>query len=252
MDKSCYHFTGVKIGDVNNSAIPLIQQSLDDRNAISLLFPHKFAEKGSEITIPISIDLSGDLEGIQFALNYAEQLNIDYIHSDLPGFDLSSHVNHKNDSREIVVSWNGFDDFSPGIDQAVLYIHGRVNEPVNTRDLISLSTSFSSECYSNGLQTNPLELQSYLKNNNRVRVWPNPANDRVQIRWSNAPDDSRALLQIFDLHGRLVQEFEKNCVGSQTTFSIPGEVIHRYKGQWLTYHLTSGGRSVTGKFFCAN
>ncbi|MFK7934634.1 MAG: PKD domain-containing protein, partial [Saprospiraceae bacterium] len=90
------NFVGIKIGDVNNSAVPDQElQSIDDRSGgIELQLEEQFFNKNEQVTVEFNLAEANDIVALQMALNYdAEVLeSIDFATEKYVAFDENTAI----------------------------------------------------------------------------------------------------------------------------------------------------------------
>jgi hypothetical protein len=227
-----FDFVGIKVGDVNGTAIAnsVNSPATDDRNTKGILLPDLSASAGQMLEIPITVSEVNAWLGFQFALQYDEnQLNIESIEpGDLP--DLTAESFAKT-SGEIRCSWSDgvAHPLLPG--DRLFTIHARAVKPLHLRDAISLKDNkLRSEAYLDGNQPIvPLQLTfgKTIDANNQNAVFapqPNPTNGGAKFP-VQLLEDASVRLEIRDISGKLLYQSDLYVETGRHLIEIPAEAM---------------------------
>lgn len=224
---SVIEFTGIKLGDVNDSADPnnfsnssLVTRTLEQQ--ITLFTKNQFLKKGTVYNIPIFSKNFKDIFGGQFTLSFdTDKATLKNIQSGLEFLNEENFGLTKVQEGIVLVSWNTSQKQKSEQDQPLFYLNFEITEDVNLEDLISLnSLSLNAEAYvekSNEIELHEIQLVfegDYDFKNSNFSITPNPFLKRTNFNFSLEKSE-RIILKIFDTHGRLVfQKAENRAAGN--------------------------------------
>jgi hypothetical protein len=232
-------FVGVKIGDVNGSAVAnsLTQNAADVRSSKVLLWEQNLGN-ANQIDI-LANDFEGVL-GMQFTLDLGEKANqftslsagvlevtADnmglFIHEGLMSFSWSESVARNVEDGEILFSIQFADSGASLL---------AMNNLVTSSEMYTQTT--------NGVETHNLSIQPFVTNTftaNEISLLqnvPNPFRDVTEISFYLPVKSENLRLQIFDVKGALVKEINQSFDAGMhsiqlTTEELPGAGVYSYK-----------------------
>lgn len=220
-------FIGIKVGDIDLSAIvnPLLQ--IDERNVageLALAFEDLRLAAGEEVEVPVWADLSG-IQGLQALLAVdpamAELLAVE------PGV-IAGHSYNTGlpGAGRLAVSWAGPPSGQEG-EQVLLSLRLRARKDIVLSQALSLGQhpSLYPEAYGAGqkydLMLSALGKQPALP---VLTAFPNPANGALQVRY-DIPQTGR--LALFNTSGQQLSSTELQAGSGQTVIDlrqVPGGV----------------------------
>ncbi len=200
-DNMGIYFTGVKVGDVNNSALPSVDAvSTEYRSESAYIHLNNLKLEQGIHTIEFPIVTNEDFVGFQLKLNTtsAEILSVT---SDLDNF---SHNNYSVTGKEVVVSYNTLDDSA--LDKASLTLELEVfTDGLEIQDVIDLDQNWVNEVY--GLDhTDNLLMQVVDDNSEELVLYqnsPNPWSDETAITFYSK-NIGESTISIHDLSGKSI------------------------------------------------
>ncbi len=222
------NFIAVKIGDLDNSAIPNSLLGAEDRTTTGTLsfgVEDEKLEVGKTHTIDFRAKDFKAIEGFQFTLDFDEKALafVGFNEGALVGMN-SANLGLMNLEEGIInASWNATTAESNAIkDDVVLFsLTFNANQATTVGEVLAInSRSITAEAYTatdEGLEKFDLALA--LTNKERTTIVggsfelyqniPNPFNEETTISF-NLPKASKASLTIYDLSGKAVQRFERD------------------------------------------
>ncbi|MBP7273238.1 MAG: HYR domain-containing protein [Saprospiraceae bacterium] len=205
------NFVGVKIGDINNSAILNNLNGSVDRNAPEQVFFTKniTLEQGTTVEIPIRTQAVKDLVGLQLALDIDENyFSFDALQSDIISL---KKVNYNYQNGQLKISWNteGMPLNLPE-NEIIFTLKGYIKQTVQLSASLQLSSNFSSEIYTQNnfdITTEKLTLTNINADNQTENLlyanYPNPFFETTTIPFLLTRDDFISL-EITDEIGQII------------------------------------------------
>jgi len=224
-------FIGIKIGDVNGSAqingpvTPGIRGS-EESGTWNLLLENEFFEAGQLVEIPILLKNTKGLEGLQFALQFDENI-FDWVEMK-QGLASKEFFGFFPQDGLITASWNGITT-----DTALTTIVLKAKMDGYIKEAISLNSRFMSpEAYINNnllrLELDWIEKSKSIDFTEVKQNFPNPFTESTNV-WFQIPSQSLVKWNITDVSGRLIKQAnqwfsggEHVLVFEKNTFLSPG------------------------------
>jgi len=251
-------FTGLKVGDTNFSANPmLLQASAEGRNITDTLFfevEDQLLERGEEAIVELKANDFKDILGFQATFRFdPRQITIENIEG--ASLDLNAQQNfgwtHRSKGA-LTCSWN--DLSTPQLqDKDILFkIKIKALRKTQLSEALQLTSDYiTAEAYQEGgtFLLPQLQFQKKASPANEFILHanaPNPFNQETQICFY-LPESARVTLRIFDLKGQLIYEGEE-------AFGV-GEQTIRVFAEWLegtgvyVYELGVNGEKQIEKLF---
>lgn len=250
------NFIGVKVGDVNNSAIPNNLVEVDERTAKTLAFEVEdmTLEAGNTYTIPFKATDFEQLGGYQFTLNYnSEAMTIHNIVADnLDNFS-AANVNIMPEASVVTTSWQVANPALGGMDvesEAIFFdLTFTANQSVNLSELLSINSKYTkAEVYQmvgNDIEIGSVNLEFSNTVTQELALYqniPNPFKGETTIRF-NLPEAGAATVRLMDVTGKQLKvingDFGKGMNEVQVTLDHPAGVLY--------YELQFGSDVMTKK-----
>jgi len=197
------NFVGVKVGDVNGSAVANANnETVESRSNVVLMTENKAVEANTLHSAVFSSDIE-KVYGLQFTLtlNNADLADVFVGNNRLSDANIAKIADNK-----YTVSWNDINAVN-GKDILTVNVVSKGNTKVS--ELISMnSTVTAAEIYSGeNLQTGKLSLRfAGSEDTAEFAVYqnePNPFNDKTVITF-NLPEAGNATLKVFDVTGQVI------------------------------------------------
>ena len=135
-------FIGVKIGDIDDSAIANSRMRVNPRSteAIDLIVENEFLTKGEIVNIPLKLSQKVSLLGIQLTFNFDSDY-LEYVEIENSEIDINNNnIGLKNiDKGMITLSWDDVNGKEFDEDAILLNIRFRVRKGGNLGELIEIS-----------------------------------------------------------------------------------------------------------------
>lgn len=212
-------FIAIKMGDVNNSAIPnFTGEEVEERTGQKVIFelPNSFLKKREMVRLPLKAKDFKNIAGFQMALEIDETLlDFQQIHSKKLAINPS---NFSYQNGQLILSWTAQEAIENGIsldDNAILMeLEFLVKKPITISKAIQLNNKhLNAEIYNSTLSTSSLVLQfsnsSTDLNSLAVQIQPNPTISRIQTKFF-LPKTGKVQLYLYDVRGQLVKSTNSN------------------------------------------
>ncbi len=250
-------FIGVKIGDVNGSAIPNSLLGAEDRNFDgTLVFDVNDVTmvEGEEYTVAFQANQFRDLLGYQFALNINDAAEfVDVEAGELTQLSDANFGLTMASEGVVTTSWNDASIASLKDGQTVFTVTVRANKATKLSEVLSLSSRFTAaEAYTADESTLNVALAFNGENGTSVvgtafelyQNQPNPFKSVTNISF-NLPTASAATLTIYDLSGKVVKLVKGDYAKGLNTISIDRTELSA--SGMLYYQLDTDNDSATMK-----
>jgi HYR domain-containing protein len=229
------NFIGLKVGDVNGSAIPNQLLGNEDRTT-SGTFIFQLDDLYLEKGVPVTVDFiapADNVEGFQFTLEFDKRA-LDFTNL------FSNTLTEDNfgltmlDDGLITASWNKTDDeaFAPELSYFTITFKPREN--VRLRDAIHLNSRFTkAEAYTTDLELQNVALSFgndvYPAEFGLFQNAPNPFG-RFTVIGFNLPEAADASLTILDISGRVVKSIRGEYAKGYNEITISREDLPAAQG----------------------
>ncbi|MFT4668014.1 MAG: hypothetical protein ACI9XB_004991, partial [Gammaproteobacteria bacterium] len=217
-----HNYVGIKIGDVNNTAIPNSLMAVESRTlgeGITLLMDDVELEVGEEYEISVRAEDFDAITGFQFALDFdAAGLEfVDLSSAMLPRLGAQNFGLTKVNEGRIVSSWNHSEALSFDADAVLFTLRFKAKANVRLSEAFSMANhSISAEAYNRELDLLSLDLRFegdvdpiYNNEYTLYQNQPNPFKTNTTIGFE-LPAETRATISFYDLSGRLVKEISND------------------------------------------
>lgn len=211
-DQNNLDFIGIKMGDVNRTAVPNFNTPVNTRSNEQevIIIENKNYQRGDIFTVDLQMPSSSI--GHQFALNYDE--------SQLELVEVISNVGQENFSvtanRMVMLWWQTDEVLQP---QIKLKLSAKQNGQL--QDVLQLLTNdIPAEVYDTDLKTSPLALQftnstSMLD----VDVSPNPAVENITVHFDSL-ENSLVTVSLLHSSGGVITTWKNDKQFNHKTFNI--------------------------------
>ncbi len=246
------NFIGLKVGDVNGSAIPNQLAGNNDRNTYGT-FTFQLEDTYLEKDVPATIEFvaqADEVEGFQFTLEFdkdaVEFTNLfsNTLTEDNFGFTMI-------DDGIITVSWNktGYEK-NGTLETSYFTLTFRPREDVRLRDVLNLNSRFTrAEAYTSDMQIQNVALSFgndvYPAEFGLFQNTPNPFGGFTVIGF-NLPEAANASLTILDISGREVKSIRADYVKGYHEITISREELPVAQGVFY-YRLETEDFTATRK-----
>lgn len=246
-------FVAVKKGDVNNSAELASTKAVGKRafNATYLQTKNANYNKGDLVAVPLIVDQSSEVLGMQFTLNFDEEKLL------FEGIDDGSLiVNQENFSLvnkvggALTFSFSNTNGFEMVSGQTLFTVYFEAKENASILNDISMSSDVTAaEVYAMDLETRNLELVVVNENdaNYDIEVFqnePNPFNNITSIAFLNSKKQNVSLT-IFDGTGKVLLKQEDNFEKGVNAFEVNSDDLDA--SGILFYRIETQATSVSRK-----
>ncbi len=238
--------TGVKLGDINHSAIG----GEDEKSAIVLSTPNVRVEKDEIAEVVFSFSDSEDIEGFQFSL----------IHEDLEFVDLTSDYFGPEDiavRADLGNLWISIKRINNNVGPVDFTIKFKAEKCGELGKMIKLSESLEPQVYiGDSLKVHELELivEGEVTYNEGLDIVPNPFLEETNILFE-LENSSLVYFSIYDNMGRLVREMDGIVFprGKNSFILNKHYFISQYSGMYLLKMMVDDGENKSSvlakKFF---
>lgn len=237
------NFNGIKIGDINGSAVTSSENSSEIRevNSYTLQSENKPFFPGEELFLSLKSDKQITADGIQFTLNYdADVLKFQENRLDK---DLLPYLGIFEDEGLITFSWSNA--IEP--DKLLLSLpfkaisRGEWVNAIEIGDRITRHEAYSEDkFYSLALEIRDVNKASQMTGK---LPYPNPFNGIVHIPFIRNVDGEEVRLNVYDMSGRLVKTLVRRGNIGQDEFVVQ----QLQAGAEFNYELFNGQNKYTGK-----
>jgi hypothetical protein len=253
------HFTGVKIGDINNSASLERTGELEARSGEKLILTmdHRSFGSGENIRIPVYAGQHTGILGSQFTLEF----NNDVLKFQelIPENSLMNQDNiglRYIEQGLLTVSWNSTESVELNGEPLFILVFqtvsaGDIHQVLRITDRITRS-----EAYSADLEVMPVELRFGTgSSTTQARAYtlhqniPNPFSDVTEI-FFELPDDANARISFFDLTGNLIRVVEGDYQKGMNKIVVTKQELQTTGV--IYYTLETGVFTQTRKMICIN
>ena len=241
-------FTGVKVGDVNQS-YRLNSEHVESRTGEGLVLQiqdRKIMSKGSKLEIPVSVMTSQQLSGFQFVLNIGQlqqlQLSSEVINLKPEHFHVSNGY--------LVISWSDVQPVDVAAGAVLFTIRATSGATGHLKDFVQLEPEYlSAEAYTEALQVRQVYLhfgqdqsghEDFVVLGNAPNPWSQTTNIRFYLPASGMVD-----MHIRDITGKLLMTRTHHFDKGVQEFQISRNELQR--SGVLYYELKFQDHLQTGK-----
>jgi hypothetical protein len=252
IDSDSIDFIGIKIGDVNNSAVGnILGTDIEPRSSKTMVLRSKDRALNAGESFLLQMDMSDDiwLEGLQFTLQFDPNL-LEVTGISSGTVPLGASNVHFFDQAEgmVTLSWNG----SAGVElregQSLFELHVKALSNARLSDGLALNSAYTAaEAYDELLEKMSIEWRFEQGEQELFTVHqniPNPFEDETTIRFYN-PDAGNIKTSVYDNSGKVIFETEGHYSKGTHTITLD-KTIFDYHGLYF-YQLTDGTNTVVRK-----
>jgi hypothetical protein len=248
-DQPAVDFTGIKIGDVNISAMNA--NTIESRSAqpVRLRTPKATLAGGEIYELPILADDLSTVEGLQMTISFdPEQLEIIDIKEGL--FQYSNLGINRLEKGQLLVSWSGSSKAST---QPLLSLRVRAKVAIVLADVLQLSSDrLQTEAY---LQSGQIAELNWTFESASTKAYqlqqnqPNPFKEMTLIEFE-LPKDSKVQFDIFDINGRVIYSNNQDYSAGQHQWRVDAAMLPSagiYYYQMRTDHYSYSRKMILTK-----
>lgn len=253
-------FIGIKVGDVNGSAVPNNFGELEERNtagAMVLNVEDRTLQPGETVTLDFSAEDMEQIWGYQFTLGFdAQVLEFTALEQgDLPSMSESNFGLHAVADGLITTSWNEMDAAAFDGETRLFSVTFEARMEADLHDVVFLSSRMTkSEAYERAgnlldveLQFNQLTQIEEVETENGIELFqnrPNPFRQQTTIPFS-LPEEGPAVITVTDLSGKQIYRREAVFAKGYNEVVITGEELP--SSGVLYYQLEAGSFYMSRK-----
>ncbi|MEI6410148.1 MAG: T9SS type A sorting domain-containing protein [Bacteroidota bacterium] len=256
-DTISLEFYGIKVGDVNCTAIPGFKTAHgDDRSPTTLLsMPDLLMEAGEVRDIQIQLAEAKRLLGFQMGLQFdPQQLRIEEVQSGLPDFDAATCIAQPTPGHLNSV-WFDVNPTEIKANEAMMTLRVRALRTGWLHEMLSITNGADGNLRSEARLSDATRTQLQLdfrtaqSEQDQVVVYtpqPNPTSAGTTIR-VQLPETEQVTLQITDLNGKLLYEQRIQLPKGTQTLEVPASAFSQgsvYLWRIETADSRSAGRLI--------
>jgi hypothetical protein len=252
IDSDSIDFVGIKVGDVNNSAVNQMHgQDLESRSAMKLKLSADDVEmnSGDEVTISLRNADQVSIEGIQFSIEYdSDKIQLVNINSTALSLN-KSNVNYFADREGLLtLSWNGMTPVEIMENESTFDLVIRAKASCRLSDVLTLNSAYTSaEAYDEAFNKMDIDLRFETVGSDVFAVGqntPNPFEDETLVQFY-LPEDGQIKTTVFNSNGKIIHEIEGHYSKGTNTIVFNKDIFN-YQGIYF-YQMTDGKTSIVKK-----
>ena len=222
-----YSFIGVKIGDVNGTALPDNLLNTDTRtfdgNLVFQLENNRVS-KGEEFTIDFKSKDFKNIEGFQFALGFDKNV-VEFVDvaTNLENLNQGNFGLTKLDEGVILTSWSTANGVNLEEDEILFSLTFKANAEVDLQKIFSINSRYmeaeaysGSDLYAVSLAFDGKEIDNSFE---LFQNTPNPFSASTTIEFK-MPQTEVVVLKIYDVSGRILKIEKINAVKGMNSVSV--------------------------------
>ena len=226
-------FTGLKVGDVNSTALAHRWMGTEIRSegpGLILQAKNSLVKKGDFIDLVITSPNFRGISGLQGALHTPGLQFISLAAGDL---DLSeSNIGHLNEDL-LTISWHHPRSVDLPGDGALFTLRFKATQDLNLSEMIWIGSDHTrAESYQGIGEIQNLSLEFtdpsgtlLTKASNLLQNYPNPFNSQTTIGL-RLESETKGVLSLFDINGRVIKRIEKTWTKGYQEIMIKDQEVH--------------------------
>ncbi len=243
LEESMYmNFIGVKIGDINRSAIVNLQDKGTTRSTknFTLEINSKSVNSGENYIMDVYSSQLQEIAGMQFTLNFdASKLEFLKVSSSAIQIEDNNLGLHSVDQGKIAFSWNETNRQISNGEEKLFQIHFKVKQGSEIANIIRLTSDITNaEAYDHTLAPMDIELKSRNSISSKELDFelyqnnPNPFKDQTAIQFYVSQEEA-VTLTIYDLSGKVIYIKETDATKGLNTITIQKS---KFNGSGIYYY----------------
>jgi hypothetical protein len=248
------HFTGIKIGDVNQSIQLNADADLESRwmGSTSLYADNESFNNGDELAMNVFLEDKRQTEGMQFTMVYDDQ-KLEFV--SLQGVQASFNPTNYHAVRAqngfVTVSWNRSAEAEFNTEEAFFKVLFKAKKAGMLEESVRFSSEITpAEIYFGELdqvETDALELR--FRKGEKIsddfvlyQNTPNPFTHETKISYY-VPYATEVVLSVYDVDGKLVYEALQEAQSGQREFKLNSENANLSEG--IYYYSVKAGKDIS-------
>ncbi len=230
----------IKIGDVNISANAGNKEEFESRSeeVVYLITDDKQFNGGQNVRVPVYIQKSDELVGMQFTIKY-DPFKLNF--SSISNGELSVGEGNINTAKRgegiVTFSWNLSSSQNIDADKELFVINFNSNESGKLSNSLTVNSELTrAEIYTHqkhGISENPVKLQYRGIDDNvgfeLLQNRPNPFSEETTIEFT-IPKTQMAVLTVYDVSGRILYSVEKEFQKGKNSIRLTRKDLNEMQG----------------------
>jgi Dockerin type I domain len=249
-----HDFVGIKVGDVNSSAVANTFSGGDDRDFAGRLILNvkdKSLRKGQTYQVAFTAENFEELQGYQFSLFFDKDYLavIDLVPGKLKGISLSNFGLSLMTKGFITTSWTDVEPVSIGKDEPLFYLTFEARQNVNLSEVMHISSQYTvAEAYDKESRLWDIGLRFDDSEMVQEEIWlyqnmPNPFYHETLIGFE-LPQAAFVVFEVVDASGLELKRIEQHFPKGYNSIIIDHEGL---SAGLLYYRMTTSGFTETKK-----
>lgn len=240
--RSDLDFVGVKMGDLNNSAVPNFTGQVEERKTITefLTIDNQSFVAGEIITVPVRLNV--EASGFQFAL-HIEDNDLEILHIETAPLTNLNDQNFYIHKEKVATVWWA-DGAHAKAGEVLFNLKLRARHAGQIKKSIRLmNDQIKGEVYDANLNTADLAIQFEQPTPSAaLQISPNPAHDILQIQWANTTTN-HVQFQLIHASGKVIKTWQSDGYKK----SNPLKINHLQSGVYFI-QMNNNGQKLVQKF----
>ncbi len=256
-------FVGVKIGDVNNSALvnSLMEASARRTKQGELIFTiaDQKVKANETITVDFTAENFEDIAAFQFTLNFnADALEfVDFTAGDLTAMGVDNFGLHQTEKGIITCSWNDVKEIHVDKNVALFSLSFKANQAkVNLKDLLTMNSSVTTAEAYTATEVKDIALAFHTDKGQELigglelfQNTPNPFEKATTIGF-NLKNADQVSLRILDLSGSVIKSYEGKYTSGYHEIQVDRDELPAVG--MLYYQMKTSTETATRKMLLMN
>ncbi len=246
------NFVGVKIGDVNGSAVVNSfnnDPELDKRSnsTLSLAVVDQDMVRGEQVRIPVYADNMNDIAGFQHTLNFdATAMTLVSVEAGELNITDENVAYYNANNGSIAISWNEIDGVYADSDAVLFELVFDVNQNTTlAKNLYINSGMTKAEAYTSDLDILNVDLNIRGIESTEFVLYqnvPNPFSNNTEIQFS-LPEGGDVTFSVYDLNGREILRETNTYTKGSNTITLNGDKLQSTSVMYYTLESAYGTAS---------